>query len=1016
VTLRVLLVVALLAAAPRGVAPGQSSASTPRALTATIPIHDVLGGGERAAFTFNVPENTAARVTVIQEGIDVAVLLRRSGAATPAHRIDLVAGTRGEEHLFPAISDAAASWEVVVSASLPRAARAPYTIALETSPADDRARAVAAAREIHYRAAQPAAVGDAETTRREEELYAAAGRGATAAGDPGLAAECTYQVARHRDVLGDTPGALETQKRALEMFRGIGRTDREGRVLNRLGDLSRKLGDVAEAERYFEQALPLSRAAEDAEAIADILNNSALLLLSLGRYDEAIERLQAAIPLAQEIDSANVEAALSVNLGTAYYALGDFERSVEHFRRATEVAGRMKAPRRVGRAQHGLARAFFARGDRQTAEQTIQGAIRLLEQADDKVYIAEALGSYGEMRLAAGDALQAVDLFARAQPMLHDARHRSEASVLAGWAEANLARGDIDGALARSELALQYARQFASPSLEAAALAVRARALEARGSLADAAEAIGSAVRVVENTRGTLQRTDLRTSYLATVHGYYDLYVDLLQRQGRTADAFEVSERSRARTLLEGLAQSAGKIEKGIDPGVLARRRGLQSQIEAKENYRAQLALQAGKGPQAEAAARDVAALKQRLAGIEEQIRASSPDYWALQSAQPIDARRVQETLLDADTALVEYHVGRERSYAWVVDRSSITAYTLPAAAAIEGLARRYHEAVSRDPGTLAAAARAKRAADVQSLGKRLAAAVWVPVAPRVSGKRVLVVADGALQYVPFAALSPAGTPLLARQEIVYLPSVSVLEPLRRAGRRVPATGVSAAVFADPVFSRNDSRFGAARDAAADARSRAADGGSYGRLRFSRREAEAIAAISPGVFQALDFSASKSSVLARDLRRYRIIHFATHGALNTQRPELSGLVLSLVDRGGKPQDGFLRLHEIYNLDLDADLVVLSACRTALGKDVHGEGLIGLTRGFLYAGASRVVSSVWNVDDRASAELMKRFYEAMLVRKQPPAAALRAAQLSLLNDPRWADPHYWAAFGLFGEPK
>src|SRR5262249_43334416 len=205
-------------------------------------------------------------------------------------------------------------------------------------------------------------------------------------------------------------------------------------------------------------------------------------------------------------------------------------------------------------------------------------------------------------------------------------------------------------------------------------------------------------------------------------------------------------------------------------------------------------------------------------------------------------------------------------------------------------------------------------------------------------------------------------------------------------------------------------------DRTAPAQTRAADGGSYGRLRFSRQEAESIAAASPSAFLALDFAAAKSTLSGRDLRKYRILHFATHGSLNTEHPELSGLVFSLVDRDGKAVDGFLRLHEIYDLDLDADLVVLSACRTALGKQVHGEGLIGLTRGFLYAGASRVVSSVWNVDDRASALLMSRFYDEMLVKHLAPAAALRQAQLSLLNEPRWSDPHYWAAFGLQGEWK
>ena len=288
-------------------------------------------------------------------------------------------------------------------------------------------------------------------------------------------------------------------------------------------------------------------------------------------------------------------------------------------------------------------------------------------------------------------------------------------------------------------------------------------------------------------------------------------------------------------------------------------------------------------------------------------------------------------------------------------------------------------------------------------------------MAAHVTGTRVIVVADGSLHYVPFAALPGGdGAPLLTRQEIVYLPSASVLDTLRRDHRPI-AVGAAAAVFADPVFSKNDVRFAAARDTTTPARARGADGALYGRLRFSRREAEAIAAIDPRAFQALDFSAAKGTLLGRSLRGYRILHFATHGTLNTQHPELSGLVFSLVDRNGHPIDGFLRLHEIYNLDLDADLVVLSACQTALGKEVHGEGLIGLTRGFMYAGAARVVSSIWNVDDRASAELMQRFYEAMLARKLAPAAALRDAQLTLLSTPRFSDPHYWAAFGAFGNP-
>jgi CHAT domain-containing protein len=326
--------------------------------------------------------------------------------------------------------------------------------------------------------------------------------------------------------------------------------------------------------------------------------------------------------------------------------------------------------------------------------------------------------------------------------------------------------------------------------------------------------------------------------------------------------------------------------------------------------------------------------------------------------------------------------------------------------------------------------------------------------------KRLLIVSDGALQYIPFAALpkpdsrpktqdpkpqttdhEPPTTdhrPLIVDHEVVHLPSASVLAVLRRELVARQAAARTVAVLADPVFQENDPRVkrppsqaepksdGAAAKgvepplvAESVTRSARESGlASFARLPLSRREAEAITSLTPKTerLTALDFRASKPTVAQADLRQYRIVHFATHGLLNSQHPELSGIVLSLVDEQGKSQDGFLRLHEIYNLELGADLVVLSACQTALGKEIKGEGLVGLTRGFMYAGAPRVVASLWKVDDKATAELMKQFYRGMLKEGLRPAAALRAAQVSMWQEQRWHAPYYWAGFVLQGEWK
>ena len=304
----------------------------------------------------------------------------------------------------------------------------------------------------------------------------------------------------------------------------------------------------------------------------------------------------------------------------------------------------------------------------------------------------------------------------------------------------------------------------------------------------------------------------------------------------------------------------------------------------------------------------------------------------------------------------------------------------------------------------------------------------WVPF---LDASAIVVVSDGAMQYIPFAALPlPHGgdefVPMIVEHEIVNLPSVSALAILRQEtrGRQIPPRSV--AVLADPIFELDDPRVQGAKDprvmprrqaTAPDLRSLGVPG-SLGipRLVATRKEAEGILAVAPSStgLQALDFAASRSLAMSGELRDYRIIHFATHGIVNNQHPGLSGVLLSMFDEDGTSTNGFLRLHDIYNLELPAELVVLSACNSALGKPVDGEGLVGIVRGFMYAGAKRVVASLWKVDDEATGDLMRHFYQGMFSEQQTPSAALRQAQLAMWKDSDWQSPFYWAAFVLQGE--
>ena len=291
------------------------------------------------------------------------------------------------------------------------------------------------------------------------------------------------------------------------------------------------------------------------------------------------------------------------------------------------------------------------------------------------------------------------------------------------------------------------------------------------------------------------------------------------------------------------------------------------------------------------------------------------------------------------------------------------------------------------------------------------------PIMDELDHRKILIVADGPLHFVPFAALSdPRTDQLLAvNHEVVNAPSASTLSVLRKEiAQREPPTK-TIAVFADPVFEMEDERMKPSTfsdDVRLSTASIQMEGVPLTRLPFTRREAQSILNLVPEdkSLKALDFQASRELILSPEIQNYKYVHLATHGFLNSMLPEQSGIILSLFNQNGHQREGFVSAGDIFNLRLKADLVVLSACRTALGKQVRGEGIMGLARAFLYAGAARVVASLWKVDDVATAEFMQTFYEGMLGDAHlAPPEALRAAQLKMMNDPRWKSPYYWAAF-------
>lgn len=348
-----------------------------------------------------------------------------------------------------------------------------------------------------------------------------------------------------------------------------------------------------------------------------------------------------------------------------------------------------------------------------------------------------------------------------------------------------------------------------------------------------------------------------------------------------------------------------------------------------------------------------------------------------------------------------------------------MTSYQLPAQAEIEKRAINLLNVIKQgNPNSFAQAE------------PLLSQVILAPAQAKLAKKRLLIVADGVLQYIPFSTLSLSVNqqPLIDRYEIINLPSSSSLATIRHETQARKSAPKTLAILANPVFSQDDERVQNGKtnlsqqpsdlDLLALNRSvRSLEEDKFTPLPGTRQEAENILKLVPENTQktsAFDFDANLKAATNPQLNQYRIAHFATHGILNTEFPELSGVVLSLVDQNGQNVNGFLRLNQIFNLKLRADLVVISACQTGLGKEIKGEGLVGLTRGFMYAGSPRLLVSLWKVDDQATAEFMTRFYWLMLGKKLPPAEALREAQLELRRSTEWKSPYYWAAFTLQGE--
>ncbi len=778
-------------------------------------------------------------------------------------------------------------------------------------------------------------------------------------------------------------------------------------------------GDPRRSLQYLEEALPIRKALAFPGSYANTLYNLGMAHLDLGEYQKALDGFDEALPIFRKESHRVGEgytlqglASVSLELGRDAQAQSFLMQALEIRRKASDKRGEADGLLRLGAIDTRLI-------NNSKAIQEERQALAIAQSAGYQPEQAQALTALGEVMIRSGDAAGALELLQQAAELSRKIGVKlaeSNALHLEGRALRQLGR--MEAARQALEQALELRHNAGAVSSEAETLLELALLDRQAGTRDDASRHSMAALDLVESLRANFGSRQSRIELASSRRKYYDLAIQIAMDAQDTRAAFEISERARARGLLDLLAEAGVDLHRGVDPALTERERQLQELLDAKHDRFLRL-LDSPHSPDREAAARkDIDELVDRYAEIEGRIREASPAYGAITQSSPLTLSAAESLLPEQETALLEFWLGESRSFVWIVSRTGCQGFALPARPVVEAAARRFYRALN---------ARNEHVEVSPAEVQRAAAQLHGLLAPALDASagfhRWWIVADGALEYVPFAALPDRhSSPLALRHEILELPSASALAEVRRetAGRRPAPQEV--AVFADPVFRADDQRVPGAHPTPPppqdDTLTRAAEQSGFGalvRLHFSRDEAQAIDRLTPDgqKWIALDFDASRASAEEPRLSRYRIVHFATHGLIDSRHPDLSGIVLSMVDRQGRPQDGFLRLHEIYNLKLNADLVVLSACQTALGESVRSEGMIGLTRGFMFAGAPQVLASLWSVQDRASAEFMRYFYDALLRRGLPPPAALQSAQLSMQRNPRWSDPYYWSAFVLQG---
>jgi CHAT domain-containing protein len=967
----------------------------------------VLGPGETVHYSLELRANEAILVEVEQAKVDVTVKI-----LSPNREVLLAFDApthRGAPERLCAVTKAQGTHDLLITPFKGSGSYAVNLLRMQDANEKDRL-CFAAART--FRSAQK---GNVET--RISGYERAAGLWERA-GEPFLAGLAWRESASLWRDIGPPTRAIDRHERALGLARRARSSYLEVSVLNRLGSALIEHGDLPKARARLEGAERRAREAGDVWGHASALTNLGRLDDLGGQPHRALDRFAEALPLWRQVENPIEIAQVLQNMATACGVLDDHDRALDLLAEALRLARKAGDGRREANILLSEGWIHYLRGRPADGLPALKRALDIRQRRGDRNGEAVALDRLATLLRDSGRQQEAEGAYRRSLELsVATGSSFDAAGTIANLGCLYAQTGRLQEARARLLDALRRYRHFDDPRAVSHIEYCLARAANASGDLDAALEHARRALQIVDRLRESARTRGHYYQPIWLWQDYAELEVELLLRRYRESrdrrdleGAFQATDLARARTLFEQVMEARIGVRTAASDSLLKAERHFQGELNRlaiERTLRDDPPKSANDRPR-----REIRRLRQELERVRAAIRAADPRNGAT-SPRPVTVKLARQ-LLAPRTALLSYVLGKDKSYLLTLDASELTAHALPPGHDLEASARAFHQALQESRQD-----RAQWRLIASQLGRQLLPKGAVPLGV----DRLIVVPDGLLHYVPFSALvSPRDEENLVIDdfEVTYVPSVSVLARLRersqergreRSHRRI-------VVFADPVISRDDDRLPALRGpkASRSKNPQRHTGKNLPRLPFSREEALSIAALAGprSCSIRLGFEATKRDVLETDLEAYSIVHFATHAWIDEQFPELSGLVMSGFDAAGKSIDAELRLHEIYGLDLNAELTVLSGCQTALGKQVRGNGLEGFAHGFLYAGSSRVLVSLWKVADRTTARLIAEFYRSLLTTGASPPEALRQAQNWLRRQRGWDEPFYWAPFVLQGD--